>query len=205
MKANQWIGLCGIAAMLAGTAPVTLAQTTTYVYRVQTTLLGLYENDTPPPDFTPITFTPDDLVNLALGNYLTNSVPGKEILAFAVTVGENSEAQLAVVDTAAKTVLATIGTFDGRSVNIGSTKAEKVTLLPIDDQNPETNGLNGGNLMFVLTSTQPSSAPQKTSLSGTVTGWLDMTLTGSAGTQQLSVVFPKGTVSTKYVQTLINK
>jgi hypothetical protein len=192
---------CGIETYFNITT-VMAAQTTSAVHQVTLTLNGVRENDNPPPYSKKLTLTSNNLVNLALGNAPGASVPTNQVLAL-VTGGENGS-RLVVFNTASGSVLVEIGSFEdpaNGAVKTSATKSEKTALLTIAN----VGSLNDASLMLVLTS---NLAPDGsvTGASGTVSGWVDVTVTNSSTgeTEEQSVVIPTGTMSTgKQLGTLI--
>jgi hypothetical protein len=203
MRAKRWIGLCAIAAIVAGFSALVSAQTTSKVYQVTITLKGVRENDTPPPYSLKFTLTNDNLVNLALGNALGAPVPTNEVLALA---GHHEGGPyLVVFDTASGSVRAEIGLSAGPvngGVQTSATKRQFALLYTIEN----VGSLERGSLMWIGTQTLARDG-SITGASGTMSGWLDITVTdgGTGGTEEQSVVIPTGTaISTlKQIGTLI--
>ncbi|MGD0650896.1 MAG: hypothetical protein ABSA97_07130 [Verrucomicrobiia bacterium] len=210
MRAKQWIGLCAIAAIVAGFSARVSAQITNEVTQVQMVLSGLRENDTLPPYSKKLTVTGNNLVNLALGNAPGSPVPTNQVLAL---VHENQSPGLVVYDTSSGSVLAEISIIghsrrvaapSNVSVKTSRTQTQFTGLLTIENVGSDTNGLIDGNLMLVGTVTLGPDGESFVKANLTVGGWLDVTVTDSGGTHQQTVVFPKGTfVTTRHLGMLI--
>jgi hypothetical protein len=203
MRAKQWIGLCAIAAIVAGFPALVSAQITNEVTRVQMVLSGLYENDSPPPYSKKLTLTSNNLVNLALGNAPGAAVPTNQVLAL---VHESRSPGFVVYDTASGSVLAEIATIESAGIKTSRTKNQVTVLLTIENVGSDTNGLNEGNLMLVGTVTLGPDGESFVMANLTVGGWLDMTVTdsGTGDTTEQTAVFPTGTfVTTKQLGMLI--
>lgn len=192
MRTKQWIGLCAIAAIVAGYSALVSAQITNEVTQIKMVLTGLSENDTPPPYSTKLTLTSDNLVNLALGNAPGAHVPTNQVLAL---VHESRSPGIVVYDAASGRVLAEIadlGESGSAKVLTSPTKEQVVGLLSIEP----VGSLTGGKLMITFSATEGGAGGSLVKATGTASGWLDETVTSNGTTQQQSVAFPTGTLST---------
>ena len=181
------------------------AHSTSQVYQIQMTLSGLVEPPNPPPAYRKVSATEKNIISLALGQDPSAAVSGHQVLAVVSPDGDGVT-QLVVYDTSARQVVVLLGTSDGNSVRINSKTQQSVGLFSLSRAGSAAFGINQGSLMNVLTIVGPQNMPA-VSISGTVSGWLNVTTTDSAGgggAQSQTIIFPKGTIKATHIDQLIS-
>ncbi len=137
--------------------------------------------------------TTQNIIDLALGRSMSNSVPTNIVLAFVLDCGDNNGA-FAVIDTTSNAVLTVLGamTADGASATTGKGQASVLTYNW--STGDSTNGFTGGWLAFTGTTvSSPTNACPLLSFSGkTGLGVLQ----GVNNGQEFKILIPKGSLTT---------